>query len=467
MVEVDVAVIGGGAAGLSAALNARRKNASVALIERARLGGDCTWTGCVPSKALIERANAAQAARRLGLSVELDFAAIMEEVRAAIRTIAEDESRPVLEAAGITVLEGQAAFVGPGHLNVEGTDVRTDVVILATGATAMVPPIDGLREASPLTNDTVFDLRERPHRLAVLGGGPIGLELAQAFQRLGSQVTTFEGEDRLLPREEREASEVVRTVVEAEGMQVVLGSLVERVEQGEDGLTLRTEDGRSATADAILCALGRRPVTDGLELERAGVELDDRSFVQVDEHLETTAPGVYAVGDIAGDLQFTHAGYDMGGLAVGNALGRGNSSWSTRALPWATFTEPEVGRVGLTEPEAYEQQGEQAQVAFLPMAETDRGRLSGHTEGFVKLIAGSRQLLRSAGGGELLGATVVCPTGGELVHEAALLMRTHGFTGRLAQTVHAYPSWAMTLRQTAAQFFREEGGRRARAARPE
>lgn len=466
MLRVDVAVIGGGAAGLSAALNARRRSASVALMERARLGGDCTWSGCVPSKALIERANAAQSARRLGLDVEPDFAGIMHQVHAAIAAIAPDESRPVLEAAGISVLEGHAAFTAPGQLDVEGTAVAADVVVIATGATPLVPPIEGLREANPLTNETIFELRERPDRLAVLGGGPIGLELAQAFQRLGGRVTILEGQDRLLPVEEPEASETVRAVVQSEGMSVLVGALVDQVAGGSDGLMLRTQDGRSVTADAVLCALGRAPVTDGLELECAGVELDDRGFVQVDEHLETTAPGVYAVGDIAGDLQFTHAGYEMGGLAVGNALGRGrSSSWSTRALPWVTFTEPEVGRVGLSEAQAHERYGEQAKVAYLPLAETDRGRLSGHTEGFVKLIAGPRRLLRSVGGGELIGATVVAPAGGELVHEAALLMRTYGFTGRLAQTVHAYPSWAMALRQAAAQFFREEGGRRARPAR--
>lgn len=293
------------------------------------------------------------------------------------------------------------------------------------------------------------------------------MELAQAFIRLGSEVTLVEGTDRLVGKEEPEVDAALQRVLEAEGLRCLTGSFVERVTGGDDvPVSLRTDDVTTVDAEAVLCAVGRQPVTDGLRLDRAGVATDGAGFVQVDNKLRTTRRGVYAVGDIAGGLQFTHVGYEMAGLAVGNALGRVPARWSTGTIPWVTFTAPEIGRVGMTEAQAYAAYGSRARVAYLPLAETDRGRATGRTEGFVKLVAGPRQVLRGVGGGQLLGATVMAPPGGDLVHEAALVMRTRAFTGRLAQTVHAYPSWAMALRQAAAQFFQEYEGRRARPARP-
>lgn len=467
MPNVDVAVIGGGAAGLAAVWSARRRGASMALVERGRLGGDCTWTGCVPSKALIARAGELQGARRRGLDPKVDFGTIMGEVRAAIHAVAEEESREALEARGVAVLEGQAAFTGPRRIDVDGATVTARAVVIATGSTPLVPPIEGLREARPLTNETVFGLDALPASLAVIGGGPVGVELAQAFARLGSEVTLFEGADRLLGTEEPEASAAVEDVLAAEGVRCVTGSFVERVTGGDGGaVALHTDDGTEVEAGSLLCAVGRRPVTDGLRLDRAGVTTDERGSVLVDPTLRTTAQRTYAAGDVTGDLQFTHVGYDMGALAAGNALGRFAARWSTRAVPWATFTDPEVGRVGLTEAGAYDQYGSRARVAYLPLAETDRGRATGRTDGFVKLVAGPCRVLGGVGGGQLLGATIVAPSGGDLVHEAAFALRTRAFTGRLAQTVHAYPSWAMALRQAAAQFFRTQDGRRARPARP-
>jgi pyruvate/2-oxoglutarate dehydrogenase complex dihydrolipoamide dehydrogenase (E3) component len=463
--DVDIAIVGGGAAGLGAAFAARRKGASVAIIERRRLGGDCTWAGCVPSKALISRAAEVWGGRKRGLTGDIDFPALMDEVAEAMRKIGEDESRPTLEAQGIAVLEGQATFTGPGRLDVDGTAVKAaKAVIIATGAVAVVPPIDGLAEAQPLTNDTIFELRTLPKRLAVMGGGPIGLELAQTFQRLGTHVTVIDG-SRIAAKEEPEVSEVLMEVLSGEGVRFVVGSDVERVETRDGVHTLHTKDGASVEADTILAAVGRRPITDGLDLERGGVELTDGGFVKVDDKLRTTAPDVYAIGDVAGKLQFTHAGYQMGTIAVGNALGWIARSFDQRVIPWATFTDPEVGRVGLTEAQAAEAHGEQARVAYLPMAETDRGRATGKTAGFVKLIAGPRGPLGKLAGGSLLGATVVCPGGGDIVHEVAVLMQANAFAGRLAQTVHAYPSWSIAVRECAAQFFLSYRGREARPAR--
>jgi pyruvate/2-oxoglutarate dehydrogenase complex dihydrolipoamide dehydrogenase (E3) component len=465
-ISTDVVVVGGGAAGLAAALTARRRGASVVLVERRRLGGDCTWTGCVPSKTLIEQARKVHTARQMGLYGPIDFGAVMERVEERVLKVSAEEDRPALEALGIRVLEGQAGFAGPKRLLVDGTPLTGRVIVLATGSTALVPPIPGLAEAKPLTNETIFDLRRLPARLAVMGGGPIGLELAQAFCRLGSQVAIVEGLDRVASREEPETSETIARVLEDEGVALLVGSLVDEVVHAPDGsVTLRIGDGTTMAVDALLCAVGRGPVTDGLDPERGGVALDARGFVKVDSKLRTTAEGVYAAGDICGGPQFTHASYAMGSLAVENGLGQVSKRFDHRALPWVTFTDPEIGRVGMTEAEAYTAYGERANVAYLPIVETDRAKTSGDVAGFVKLIAGPRPIVGSLAGGQLLGATVVCPTGGDAVHELALAMHTRMITGRIAQAVHAYPSWSLAVRECAVQFFTEYKNRRARSAR--
>lgn len=463
-IDVDVVVVGAGAAGLGAADAAVRKGASVALVERRRLGGECTWAGCVPSKALIERAREVWGGRRQGLTGEVDFPRIMAEVHAAMERIGQDESLPTLEAKGIRVLEGQATFTGPRQLSVDGTNVTARrAVILATGSAPAVPAVDGLEGSPYLTNDTVFELTALPTRLGVLGGGPIGLELAQTYQRLGSAVTLLQRGPRLAPKEEPEASEVLAAVLRAEGVDVRLGSELKGV-SGTGPVTLHATGG-DVEVDALLVAVGRQPVTDGLGLDVVGVERSEPGWIRVDDKLRTSVEGVLAIGDCTGGLQFTHVGYDQGAQAVANALGRRPGRWNDAVIPWATFTDPEIGRVGMTEQQAFEVHGARARVAHLPMADTDRGRATGKTEGFVKLIAGPKGPLGSLAGGSLLGATVVCPTGGDVVHEVAVLMRAGAFAGRLAQAVHAYPSWSMTVRECAAQLFLTYRGRDARPAR--
>lgn len=464
----DVVVVGAGAAGLAAATTARRRGASVTIVERGRLGGDCTWVGCVPSKALLEQARKVHGGREMGLEGEVDFAAAMERVQQIVLRVSSDEDRPTLERQGIRVLEGSATFTAPRTLSVDGTAVHGGVIVLATGTRPLVPPVRGLREADPLTNETVFDLRERPRRLAVMGGGPIGLELGQAFARLGSEVTILEGLPRIAPREEPETSAVLAEVLRGEGLRLVLGTFVDAVEPVGDGSQrLHTSDGQTVEADAILCAVGRQPVTDGLDVDRGGVELDDKGFVKTNDRLETTAERTYAVGDVVGRLQFTHVAYDMGALAVNNALGRIPRGWDPRAVPWATFTDPEVGRVGVTEADAYAEHGPAAKVAYLPLHETDRAKTTGATTGFVKVIAGPHAVVRGIGGGQVLGGTVVAPTGGDVVSELALAIRTKMITGRIAQTVHAYPTWSLALREAVATFFSAHKGYTARPARPD
>ncbi|CAN5392408.1 FAD-dependent oxidoreductase [soil metagenome] len=462
----DFVVVGGGAAGLAAAWTAARKGHSVILIERERLGGDCTWTGCVPSKALLEEARKVHIARQVGFEGEVPWERVIGTVHERRELVSEDESVPTLASQGIEVLEGEARFTGPGRLSVDGTTVTADeAIVLGTGSRALVPPIEGLADARPLTNESIFELSSQPRRLAIMGGGPIGLELGQAFQRLGTQVTVVEGADRVAGKEEPEASRVITEVLQREGVAFQMGSFVERVARNADGVVLTTADGGTVVADEVLVAVGRRPITEGLDADRGGIELTDKGFIKVDDKLRTTASDVYAVGDVTGGLQFTHVGYDHGALAVNNALGLIQMSYDARSIPWVTFTEPEIGRVGLSEAEAFEEYGDSAIVAYMPLAETDRSKVTGHTDGFVKLIAGPHTLVRGLGCGTLVGATVVAPTGGDLVHELALVVKQRIITGRLAQMVHAYPSWSLALRETAAQFFFEYKGRAARPAR--
>ncbi|MGE3448630.1 MAG: NAD(P)/FAD-dependent oxidoreductase [Microbacteriaceae bacterium] len=450
--ENDLVVIGGGAGGLAAARAAARRGARTLLVEQGRLGGDCTFTGCVPSKTLI-----ASAAR--GRS----FVGAMADVRRAVETIAESEDDAVLEREGVRVVHGRARFRDPHLLDVDGRRLRARRVIIATGAGPSIPPIPGLDTVDYLTNETVFDLDRQPRSLAVLGGGPIGCELAQAFARLGTAVTVIEALPRILVREEPETSAVITEALRGDGVDVRVGRRVVRaaVTRPDGGVTLHLDDGRCIAADRLLVAVGRAATTTGLELDDAGIETRD-GFILTDDRLRTTAPGVWAVGDVTGHVQLTHAADEMGRIAAANALGRRARRFDATAIPSAVFTSPEVGRVGVTEAEVADRG---ARVAYLPLTEVDRAIATGETRGFVKLIAGPRRVTGNAGGGRLLGASTVAPTGGELVHEVALAMRARMFTGRLAQTVHAYPTWSVAVRQAAAQFFGDAGGgRRARTA---
>lgn len=445
----DLVVVGGGAGGLAAARAGARHGARVLLVQRGPLGGDCTFTGCVPSKALIE------AARR-----REPFDRAIAAAHAAVEVIAATETDEVLQREGVEVLHGWATFPQPGVLDVDGTVIHAPKVILATGARPAIPPVDGLGDIDYLTSETVWDLDALPPSLAVLGGGAIGCELAQAFARLGSTVTVIEGLDRILPREDPDASAVITHALRADGVAVRTGQSVRRVDplDRKGAVRLELADGSTLEADRLLVAVGRAGSIDGLGLEAAGVETD-RGFVTTDDTLATTAKGVWAVGDVTGRLQFTHAADEMGRIAAANALGRSSRRrFRADAVPWVTFTDPEVAQVGITEADAAAQGG---RVAYLPMSEVDRAIAAQETLGFVKLIAGPRRLLRNAGGGRVLGATIVASRAGEMIHEPALAMRTGMFTGRLAQTVHAYPTWSVAVRQAAAQFFMETGGRRA------
>jgi pyruvate/2-oxoglutarate dehydrogenase complex dihydrolipoamide dehydrogenase (E3) component len=451
----DLIVIGGGAAGLGAARAGAAAGARVLLVAEGEIGGECTFTGCVPSKTLIEAAARGAA-----------FPAAMAAVRHAVAVIAATETPDVLGREGIEVLRGRGVFTSPREVSVDGRALRARAFVAATGSQPSVPPVPGLAGTGYLTNETIFGLGELPGRLAVLGGGPVGCELTQAFARLGSQVTVIEAAPRLLPAADPEASQVVAEVFAGEGISVRTGAAAASVEHDEKEVTLALASGEDVTADRLLVATGRQPVTGHLGLEVAGVRLDERGHIVTDRHLATTARGIYAAGDVTGRMPFTHAAFAMGRLAARNALRRPWSppgAFATAAIPWVVFTDPEVAQVGLTEAEAAAYAG--ARVAWLPVREVDRAVTAGRTEGFVKIIAGRRGVLGSAGGGRVLGATMVAARAGEMIHESALAMATGMFTGRLAQVTHAYPTWSLAIQQAAAQFFGEFGGRTARNAR--
>ena len=467
MADYDLVVIGAGATGLGAARSARKAGRRVALVEAERPGGDCTHFGCVPSKALLETARRVQAARTgaaygFTSTVEVDFARVMDRVHAVIADIERDESPELLAAEGIDLIADWGVVTSPTSLDVGGRRVSFDKLVVATGSRAFVPPVDGLDAVPYLDNRNVFTLRELPSHLVVLGGGPIGIELAQAFRRLGSTVTIVEGGPTLLGREEPEAQGVVTAALEREGVTVRVGTQAVRVEAGP---VLHLDDGTTISGSHLLVAVGRTPATDGLGLDTAGVRLD-KGRVVTDEHLRA-AETVWAAGDCTSTLQFTHVGDEQGRLAARNAFAGAlpwrRGTWDDRVVPWVTFTEPEVGHVGLTETQAFEQHGGKAMVATAWDRHGARARTAGETGGFVKLVA----LPGPVGGmvtGKLLGMTAVGPMAGELIAEGALSMRSGSLVGRMAQTVHAYPTWSLTTRYAAAQFF-DRGREPARPAR--
>jgi pyruvate/2-oxoglutarate dehydrogenase complex dihydrolipoamide dehydrogenase (E3) component len=450
-VSHDLIIIGGGAGGLGASRAARWAGANVLMVNDGPPGGDCTFTGCVPSKTLLASA-----------SQGLCFDDAIARVASTIERIAATETADVLRKEGVQYLEGRARFTTHDTIVVGNQRISAPKIIVATGGRPMVPPIPGLDDVDVMTTQDVFSMTSAPRSLGIIGGGAVGCELAQAFAGLGIAVTLFEGLPRLLAREEPEASDVVETALRNAGIEVNTAAMIERVERREGGIALITGDGETVV-DRLLMAAGRLPNSGEMGLEGLGVTLDPRGHIKTDDRLETDVRGIYAVGDVTGKMPFTHAAHEMGLLATGNALRKGiRGKFKTSWIPWATFTDPEVARIGMTEAEAAEHGG---RVAELPLAEMDRAITDGRTEGFVKLIAGPKLLTRNAFGGQMLGATIVAPRAGEMIHEIALAMRMRAFTGRIAQTVHAYPTWSFAVRRTAGQFFGDVDGREARPAR--
>lgn len=465
----DLIVIGGGAAGLAAVRTGLWAGADVALVTDGPIGGDCTFTGCVPSKTLIA-------------AVGLGFGEAMDRVRAVVEHIAATESAEVWRQQGVTVLEGRARLMTHDTVAVDDRRVTAPRIVIATGSRPAIPPIEGLADpdsgdsagGAVLTTDTLFELESRPDSLGIVGGGPTGCELAQALARLGVEVRLFEAADRVLPTEEPEASSIVAAALAADGVKVQTSAPVTGVEvggsasgpitgaaQGGSGVTVRAGS-QSVAVERLLLAAGRAPAADDLGLAELRVKLDRRGWVVTDARLATSIKGVYAAGDVTGRTALTHAADEMGRLAAANALGRGpRGRFREEWIPQVIFTDPEVARVGAVEAAA----PSRSRVAYLPLAEVDRAVVAGRTDGFVKITAGPRPVLRRLGGGRVIGAAVVAPRAGEMIAEVALAMRTRAFAGRLAQTAHAYPTWSHGIQKAATQFFGEIEGRRARPPR--
>jgi pyruvate/2-oxoglutarate dehydrogenase complex dihydrolipoamide dehydrogenase (E3) component len=440
----DLVVIGGGTAGLTASLSAAAVGARVAMIERAEQpGGDCLFAGCVPSKALLASAKLAhqvRTAERLGLkSAEprFEFAEVMGRIDEAIVAAGERDRPERLRARGVEVIRGHGIFERPGVVSVDGRMLSYRAAVIATGSRPATPPLKDLETVDPLTNETVFKLRERPRRLAILGGGATGVELGQAFARLGTNVTIIEAADTLLSREEGEAGDLIAQTLAGEGIDLRLGTkgaAIDPAGNGAGAVLLEAGEGdRHVPFDRLLVAVGREPVTDGLGLERVRVELSPSGAIRVDPTLKTTGDRIYAAGDVVGELLFTHVAGYHGLVAMANALFRLRRTVDYSAVPRVVFTDPELAAVGLTEDEAADRLGERPLVFRYDYRDSDRAITSAEARGFAKLVTSHK--------GELLGATILAPAAGESVAEVARLIRDGRKVGELSRVVHAYPTF--------------------------
>jgi pyruvate/2-oxoglutarate dehydrogenase complex dihydrolipoamide dehydrogenase (E3) component len=449
----NLVIIGAGSAGLVAAAGTAGLGGKVALIEKHFMGGDCLNTGCVPSKALIRSAHALAAVReaadygiRTG-EATADFSAVMERLRAVRAEISPHDSAERFRNLGVDVYFGTARFSGADTVEVAGQTLQFSKALIATGSRPFVLPIGGLEEIGYLTNETIFDLTEQPRRLAVIGGGPIGSELAQAFQRLGTAVTLLDVAPHILPREDEDAADIVQQSLVRDGVRLLLGVKVARVARENRAKVLFYEqDGQtnSVVVDEILLSVGRRPVVDGLNLEAVDVAYSQKG-VQVNDYLQTTNPRIYAAGDVAVPYQFTHVAGQTGAIVVQNALFPApKRKFSALTIPWVTYTDPEVAHVGLYPHEA-EAKGLEITTFTQPMSKVDRAVADGETAGFVKI-----HLKR--GTSEIVGATLVGRHAGEMIGEVTLAIQHKLGMGALAGLIHPYPTRAEVIAKAASEY---------------
>jgi dihydrolipoamide dehydrogenase len=441
--DYNVIVIGGGSAGLVSSYIAAAIKAKVALIEKHKMGGDCLNTGCVPSKALLRSAKMLSYARRAEefgfnkTNVDFDFSKVMERVQGVIQAIAPHDSVERYTQLGVDCIEGAAKIVASNRVEVNGKTLTARSIIVATGARPMVPPIPGLDKIDYLTSDTVWNLRERPKRLLVLGGGPIGAEMAQAFSRLGSEVTIVEMAPHLLIREDAEVIELVTNKFQAEGIRVLTNHKAKsfRTENGESVLTC-DHSGQDVDIpfDKVIIALGRQANVTGFGLEELGVKLSPRKTIEADAFLETNVPGIYVCGDVTGPYQFTHTAAHQAWYASINALLAPFKRFKVdyRVIPWTTFTDPEVARVGLNEKDA-KAQNIPYEVTTYGIDDLDRAIADSEAHGFVKVLT-------VPGKDRILGVTIVGTHAGDIIPEFILAMK-HGLgLNKILGTIHIYPT---------------------------
>jgi pyruvate/2-oxoglutarate dehydrogenase complex dihydrolipoamide dehydrogenase (E3) component len=422
------------------------------LIERDLFGGDCLNVGCVPSKALLRAARAAAEVRTAGRfgvhagDVAVDFPAVMERMRRLRSGISGNDSALRFRGLGVDVYLGEGKFTGKDTVEVAGKTLRFRRAVVATGARAAKPDIPGLADIGYLTNETVFNLTELPRRLAVMGAGPIGCELAQAFARFGSEVFLIGKQPALLPREDAAASELVKQAMEQDGVKLFLGVNIVRAETHGIDKVLHLADGREVRADAILVGVGRAPNVAGLDLEAASVDYDPKKGVHVDDRLCTSNPRIFSAGDVCSRYKFTHAADAMARIAIQNALFYGGAKVSGLTIPWCTYTEPEVAHVGLYEHEA-EEKGVKVDVFTQEMRHVDRALLDGDTDGFVKVLV-------RKGTDRIVGTTIVARHAGEMISEVTAVMVAKGGLRSLGRTIHPYPTQAEALRKVADAYSR-------------
>ncbi|HBJ34496.1 MAG TPA: FAD-containing oxidoreductase [Planctomycetaceae bacterium] len=451
----NLVVIGAGTAGLVTAAGAAGLGAKVALIERGLMGGDCLNVGCVPSKALILAARQATSVRdsaKFGVhstAPDVDFAQVMQRMRLLRASISPHDSAKRFRELGVDVFFGQGTFASRNTVEVGDQTLRFKKAVIATGARAAELPIAGLKLAGYLTNETLFSLTELPRRLIVIGGGPIGCEMAQCFARLGSQVTLIEVSPRILGREEADAARIVQASLENDRVEIVIGTNIVRVQtEGADKIVVVSSHGKESSirGDRILVGVGRTPNVDGLGLENAGVEYDLRSGVHVDDRLRTSNRNIFAAGDICSPFKFTHAADFLARIVIQNALFMGRAKASRLVVPWCTYTSPELAHVGISPADAAER-GLQLDTFTQPLSSTDRAILDGEQEGFVRVYC-------QRGSDRILGATIVAAHAGEMIGEIVMAMKHRIGLGKIASVIHPYPTQAEAIRKLGDQYNR-------------
>lgn len=449
--NVDICVIGGGSGGLGVAAGAVQMGAKTVLIESGKMGGDCLNYGCVPSKALIAAGKHAKAmtdGADFGITPvkpQVDFAKVNAHVKDVIAGIAPMDSVERFEGLGVTVLQGAGRFVDKRTVEVNGQTIKARRIVVATGSSAATPPIPGLEEVSYLTNENIFDLTTCPEHLIIIGGGPIGMEMAQAHLRLGARVTVLEA-FKLLGKDDPELTAIVLDRLRAEGADLREGAKIARIDQagGEVSITLETDAGEEVIKGShLLVAAGRKPNLEGLNLEAAGIDYTPRG-IKVDDRLRTSNKKVFAIGDVAGGLQFTHvAGYHAG-IVIRNALFRVPAKADHSSVPWVTYTDPEMAHVGLTE-EMARQKMSKVEVLRWPFAENDRAAAERKTEGLIKVITDSHA--------RILGASIVGPGAGELILPWVMAVSQGMKVSTMASVIAPYPTMSEVSKRAAGSYY--------------
>lgn len=453
----NLVVIGAGTAGLVVAGGAGLLGGKVALIEKDLMGGDCLNVGCVPSKCMIRSSRVVgdiQNADKFGIRVpdgtEVDFSAVMERMRRVRAEISpHDSAQRFKEEFNVDVFLGEARFKSADTVEVGGKILRFKKAVIATGAKATAPDIEGLKDAGYLTNETVFSLTERPQRMAIIGAGPLGCEFAQTFQRLGSQVVLIHKNDHILDKEDADAAEIVQQAFIREGVQLILNSKVKRVERTSVGKVVYYEsDGKedSVTVDEILIGVGRSPNVNKLNLEAVGVQYDIKKGVIVNDNLQTSNPRIYAAGDVCMDWKFTHAADAAARIVIQNSLFFGRKKLSSLTMPWVTYTDPEVAHVGMYEKDA-QKKGIEVDTFFVPLSEVDRAVADGETAGFAKVFV-------KKGTDKILGATIVARNAGDMISEVTLAIVGNLGLKTLGSVIHPYPTQAEVIRKAADEYSR-------------